>query len=124
MTTENFVDQLYDRILGRKSDVDGRAYWVSEIESNRISASDITLSFINSQEFSGAIVPVAMLYATVFGRLPDPEGLNFWVGQLQSGRTLLEISNAFIASDEYKENYGETESHANFLLSLYKSAFG
>jgi len=46
---------------------------------------------------------IAGLYVAYFNRAPDPEGLTFWVNQLDNGRDFATISQDFADSPEAKE---------------------
>lgn len=60
------------------------------------------------------------LYQAAFGRIPDTEGLTYWIHELDAGRgdaTWMALS--FIESEEFIERYGTSESVNNFeFLSL------
>lgn len=49
--------------------------------------------------------PIIRLYQSVFGRVPDSEGLDYWVTQSQNGMTLSEMSDRFAQSDEFIQTY-------------------
>lgn len=118
-----FVDQLYKTLLGRVPDAQGKSYWISEIDSGRLSASEVTNAFIQSHEFSGSVTPVALLYYTALGRIPDASGLQYWVSQYQAGVSLGSIGNGFVESAEFKNTYGSTISNSEFLNLLYRNVF-
>ena len=65
------------------------------------------------------------LYNAAFKRLPDPDGLKYWIGKYTSGenddRT---VASSFIASSEFKERYGENVSNADFVETLYINILG
>lgn len=118
-----FVDQLYKVFLGRAPELEGKSYWIAEIDSGRLSASEVTNSFIQSNEFSGFVTPVALLYYTALGRIPDASGLQYWVSQYQAGATLASISNGFVESAEFKNTYGSSIGNGEFLNLLYRNVF-
>ncbi len=64
------------------------------------------------------------LYKAAFDRTPDDSGLNHWIIQLDTGMALGEISESFIASDEFKELYGNAPSSQDFVGSLYQNVLG
>lgn len=45
---------------------------------------------------------VTGLYTDVLGRAPDTQGLNFWVGRIQSGTSNLEVAQNFWRSPEHR----------------------
>lgn len=64
------------------------------------------------------------LYKAAFDRTPDDSGLNHWIIQLDTGMVLGGISESFIASDEFKELYGNAPSSQDFVGSLYQNVLG
>ena len=64
-------------------------------------------------------------YNAAFKRLPDADGLKYWIEQFSSGlNTKRVISQSFLASDEFKERYGENVSNANYVETLYVNVLG
>ena len=65
------------------------------------------------------------LYNAAFKRLPDADGLNYWITQYTSGsnddRT---IASSFIESAEFKQRYGENVSNAKYVETLYTNVLG
>ena len=62
------------------------------------------------------------LYQAAFDRTPDQGGLNYWLDELDEGKTdLVSIARSFILSDEFRETYGEPDEVSNeqFLELLY-----
>ena len=65
------------------------------------------------------------LYNASFKRLPDPDGLNYWIGKYSSGendeRT---VASSFLISAEFKERYGEDVSDSAYVNNLYQNVLG
>ncbi|MDH3678715.1 MAG: DUF4214 domain-containing protein [Acidimicrobiia bacterium] len=66
---------------------------------------------------------ISRLYQAYFLRQPDAAGLSYWVGALQSGIGLAEISDVFAASTEFVTRYG-TLSDAEFVDQIYANVLG
>ena len=67
---------------------------------------------------------VQKLYIAYFGRPADPDGLAFWINQLQTNPAGYEmISNAFSNSPEYQMMYGG-QSNREVVLDIYQNLFG
>lgn len=71
---------------------------------------------------------VALLYVAYFGRSPETAGLDFWSGQLDSGRALSEIGRGFATSGEAYTKYpdladGTVNDPAQFLRTVYNNLF-
>lgn len=100
-TPGGFVDELYNRILGRNPDPAGRAYWVAELTSGRALPRSVVDSFWESTEFRRQRVQT--VYHNVLGRPADSSGLTYW-----SERLLVEgdvqLAALLAASDEFFGN--------------------
>lgn len=124
MDTSSFIEQLFTSFLGRKSDDAGMAYWLEQIDSKALNAAEVTENFIESAEFTDRVAPIARLYYATFDRIPDAEGLSFWVTAHQDGSSIVDISNGFIQSDEFIATYGGLTDNGEFIELLYKNVMG
>ena len=62
------------------------------------------------------------LYNAAFKRLPDPDGLKYWIRNLTSGiDNEREIASSFINSSEFIQEYGQNISNNEFVKNLYKN---
>lgn len=135
LSTEDFVDFLYVKALGRPSETTGKAYWIDQIDGG-LGRGDALLSFSESAEHrvqtadtlaKGLWVTddkyqaIAALYDTFSNRLPDEDGLGYWVGQLQSGKSLSEIASGFAASSEFS-NATAGFSNSQLVDFMYENA--
>ncbi|MCG6659759.1 DUF4214 domain-containing protein [Halomonas campisalis] len=109
------VVRLYTGMLGRAPDREGAEYWVGQLNGGH-SLLDLAEGFLTSSEFAlqlaqrggGDAALVETLYQHVLDRAPDPQGLDYWLGELESGRLEpVDLVLAFTASDEYA-----TSSHS------------
>lgn len=97
-TPEGFVDELYRDLMGRESDASGRAHWVDQLRSGRLSRTQVAGSFYASLESRRDRVEA--LYRQVLDRASDRGGREFWVEELlRVGDVALAAHLA--ASDEY-----------------------
>tara|TARA_Y100001968_G_C19333410_1_gene705503 strand:+ start:1 stop:1248 length:1248 start_codon:yes stop_codon:yes gene_type:complete len=65
------------------------------------------------------------LYNASFKRLPDPDGLRYWIGNFSSGRDdERAVASSFLASTEFKQRYGENVSDSTYVNTLYKNVLG
>ncbi|HEU5152227.1 MAG TPA: Ig-like domain repeat protein [Iamia sp.] len=67
-TNEGFVDRVYERIIGRPADADGRWYWMIQLSSG-VPRRQLVLTLANLSEPLGAVVTSA--YAEILGRAPS-----------------------------------------------------
>lgn len=61
------------------------------------------------------------LYRAAFDRVPDLDGLGFWIEMLDRGVTLLEVAEAFVRSPEFVGLYGATPGNAEIVTRLYNN---
>ncbi len=97
------------------------AWSVSSIE--RLSFLDGTLAF----DLDGEAGQAYRLYQAAFDRVPDLEGLTYWIGRLDSGTTSLNaVADSFIHSPEFIRTYGtpQTVSNAQYVELLYNHTLG
>lgn len=131
-----YVGLLYQNVLGRAPDAEGRAFWVNAV-TNGTSRATVLSSFSESPEnqartaslqASGiwdrdeAAARVARLYDTAFSRLPDAAGLVSWKANLDSNVvTLDQVAGQFLGSAEYGLANAALTTQ-DFVASLYTNA--
>jgi len=59
------------------------------------------------------------IYRAAFDRAPDTAGLHYWIARMNGGMDLIEVAARFIDSAEFKSNYGQNPSNAEFLTKVY-----
>jgi len=87
------VVEVYIGYFNRAPDYDGLEYWVQNM-SNGWNINDVSASFFQSQEVA-ELYPVTLtnstfintIYNNVLGRSADENGKNYWITELESGRT-------------------------------------
>ena len=70
--------------------------------------------------FDDARGPVMRLYWAFFHRIPDLNGLDYWVHKYEGGMTLKAIATQFAKSNEFKTKYG-TVSNDAFITLVYQN---
>ena len=102
-----FVNRLYISCLGRAGDRGGMEYWVKALLSHQLTGAQAANNFIFSPEFTGFNVSpedyVRVLYRAFMGRdaASDPNGLNYWVGKINSGASRRSVFTGFVNSNEF-----------------------
>jgi len=97
------------------------AWALSGIE--RLDFQNGTLAF----DIAGNAGQAYRLYQAAFDRVPDAEGLSYWIGRLDSGTTTLNaVADSFIHSPEFVRTYGtpDTVSNSKFVELLYLHTLG
>lgn len=67
------------------------------------------------------------LYVAYFNRVPDAEGLSYWIDRFQAGMTLDQIGESFYAAGvlySSQTGYSSTMSNADFVRIIYKNVLG
>lgn len=67
------------------------------------------------------------LYIAFFNRLPDSDGMAYWIGELKSGKTIPQIADSFYSAGSlFPEltGYSSTLSSADFVRIIYKNVLG
>ena len=65
------------------------------------------------------------LYNAAFKRLPDADGLKYWISKYTSGENDdRAVAQSFLISDEFKERYGDNVSNAKYVETLYVNVLG
>ena len=67
------------------------------------------------------------LYVAYFNRIPDSEGLAYWIDQLSNGKSISQIADSFYqAGLLYPEltGYSKDMSNADFVRIVYKNVLG
>ncbi|MQA36937.1 DUF4214 domain-containing protein [Rugamonas aquatica] len=59
------------------------------------------------------------LYQAAFNRVPDQEGLGFWIRALDSGFAFYAVAQNFLISSEFAKTYGSNLSDKQFVDLLY-----
>jgi hypothetical protein len=99
--------------------VEGNDY-INGIE--RILFSDISIGLDTAiGEIAGSCYRI---YKAAFNRTPDEGGLGYWIGQMDLGKTLIEVSAGFINSDEFRASYGTNPTNGEFLTKVYNNVLG
>ena len=109
-SVERFVERLYEEILGRAPDAQGRQYWIDRVNAGTPRL-DITRDFYGSLESRRD--RVRALYLRFLAREPDPAGMDSWTRVLEGGDDL-KLATFLTGSTEYynkaQERYGTPAS--------------
>lgn len=115
-----FAMQLYRDVLFREADTAGVQYWQQQLDSGKMSRAQVAASFMESAEFQSGIGGVTRLYFGAFDRLPDRDGLAYWMQAQKDGTNLSKISASFVASAEFQKTYGALDNTA-FIDRIYQN---
>ncbi len=103
---ESIVENLYNNVLNRASDAEGRNFWVNTILADESSIDMVVAGFVTSAEFTARNLSddefVALLYKTMFNRAPSASEKNLWMAALHNGASRNSVVNCFITSTEFE----------------------
>jgi len=102
--------RLYNAAFNRLPDPSGLDYWISEHAEKKVDIKKVAENFIISNEFAekyGKNIDnqtfAKNLYSNILGRTPDAEGLNYWISELDSGKSSrIDVLASFSESTENK----------------------
>ncbi|MEZ5376342.1 MAG: DUF4214 domain-containing protein [Acidimicrobiales bacterium] len=124
------VDQLYRNVLGRPGEPEGVAYWIGQLAGG-VTRNATLLAFVDSPEniaITGTSAPIAAdearvlrLYRAAFGRAPDDEGYEYWVGLHRGGASLEALATEFVASAEWATRFGSNPTPEQLVDALYRN---
>ena len=115
-----FAMQLYRDVLFREADTAGLQYWQQQIDAGKMTRAQVAASFMASPEFQGGVGEITRLYFGAFDRLPDRDGLAYWMGQQKAGMSFNQISASFVVSEEFQKTYGSLDN-TNFVERVYQN---
>ena len=115
-----FAMQLYRDVLFREADTAGQQYWQQQIDTGKMTRAQVAASFMASPEFQGGVGEITRLYFGAFDRLPDRDGLAYWMGQQKAGMSFNQISASFVVSEEFQKTYGSLDN-TNFVERVYQN---
>ncbi len=95
---QDFVEGLYQGILGRQGDDGGVAFWVGELNAGA-SMQDVADAFLHSTEaYQDAL---AGYYGALLARAPDASGLSYWQGAFSQQGGYAALLEGILASPEF-----------------------
>jgi len=90
-------------------------------------ALNLTVQAVAASLAKGTVDRIAELYVAFFNRVPDADGLQFWLQQFQSGRTINSIADDFYAAGvQYSSltGFSATMTNADFVNVIYRNVLG
>jgi hypothetical protein len=116
---DQYVDGVYQVLLGRPSDFAGLAFWSGRLAGG-LSRSDFTRSMEASAE--GIDTQIRRSYLAILDRTPDPGGLAAWHAFLAGGGTTRALEANLAGSPEFFAGAGGT--NADFVAEAYLELLG
>lgn len=102
---------------------------LSSIE--RIRFTDMTLNLqigTNAKSIGGADLKLLQeLYVAFFNRVPDADGLDYWIGEFKKGVSITSIADTFYqagVANSATTGYSQNMTNADFVRIVYKNVLG
>ncbi|MEZ5179178.1 MAG: DUF4214 domain-containing protein [Acidimicrobiales bacterium] len=118
---EAFVYQQSLDFLGAPASAELMAAGRNELLAGRTPGSMIA-GFSTTPQWQ-VLDPLTRIYYAYFLRIPDTNGLRYWLGQRRTGMTVARISSGFAASSEFQNTYGSLDN-ARFVRLVYRNVLG
>ena len=103
-TNEDFVAALYQKVLGRDSDADGKAFWLKAL-ANGTSRDELKANFLAAAKANNEDLGkfnddnqdfLSKVYSTLLNREVDSSGLEYWTNLLNNGTSKAEVVASII----------------------------
>lgn len=113
-------------LVSQKADASS-AYTVTNIK--HLQFNDVSVN-LGIQSNAAAISPgqlktIVDLYVAFFNRIPDADGLDYWISAFRGGETINKIADSFyaagVANSQYT-GYLNTSTNSDFVKTVYKNA--
>lgn len=105
---QDYVEQLYNGLLGRASDEAGKLLYVNKLYSQGVSAGTVAQQFVSSAEFRGRQLNndqyIEALYQGLLGRPSDPAGKSGFLNAMDCGQSRTWVFQQILASAEFKSH--------------------
>jgi VCBS repeat-containing protein len=116
LSNKEAVTAIYVGYFNRAPDPEGLQYWINELNTGSLTLAGIAKSFsvqpettslypfLTTPDIASATTFITSIYLNLFNRTPDPEGLNYWVGEVNAtgadlGQIILNIISGAQGSD-------------------------
>ena len=133
LTDRQFVEQLYENVLGRPGEPAGVEFWTGALSSGALSRAQVLAAFADGAENiarTGTAAPhdaisgqVHRLYWAFLGRDPEPSGRCFWYRSVVGGVPVAAMAQSFADSDEFAATYGPL-TNRQFVELVYENVLG
>ena len=102
-----YVDQLYQGLLGRAADDSGRVTYVNKLVNDKVSAASIAEAIVGSAEFRARPLTneefITAMYQGLLGRDPDEAGMESFKTAFAVGQSRTWVFKQILASAEFKD---------------------
>ena len=119
--TKTEVSQLYVAVFGRASEGSGNTYWMNDTSSTDMTTTaNIMLATDAAKTYFGSTLNdnlefVKHIYNNTLGKTyaDDPDGINYWVYELDGSKSAGEVIAALIVAAQLTANAGNAQDQFN-----------
>lgn len=119
--TQTEVSQLYVGVFGRAAEGDGNRYWQTNPNSTSMAAAaDIMLNTAPAKTYFGTTLSnnlefIKHIYLNTLGKTyaEDAPGIDYWVSELEVGKSKGEVIAALISAAQHSANAGVAQNRFN-----------
>lgn len=79
---------------------------------------------VMQQQTAENIVKITALYEAAFHHLPDTAGLQWWLNDMEHGKSMQQIATLFMQNPEFVAAHPAGESIDHYLSTIHQNAFG
>ena len=123
VTATAFVSQQYQDFLDRRPTSAESAVWTTRLDDGGKTPADLIEWIIQEPGSGDTVAPLIRMYWAFFNRVPDTQGLMYWIRRVRSGSTLDEIAYVFSLSSEFRRRYGSLDD-GRYVDQVYKNILG
>ncbi len=107
LNNNDYVTQLYQRVLARAPDSGGFAYWTGQLNGGA-DRGIVMIGFSESAEYQAASLnkaAVTLMYTAMLQRTAEPAGFDGWNAYLNGGATRINLIQSFFSAPEYHNRF-------------------
>lgn len=104
LTNRQFVELVYQNVLGRPGDAGGISYWTAKLDAKAKNRGEVMVGFSESNEYktkTKALVDVVNVFTGMLRRVPTTTEISTWQPQLASGTSRATLVSSLLASAAY-----------------------
>jgi hypothetical protein len=117
-----FAMQQFRDFLQREASLAEGQHWGAQIDGG-MGRGRMAELLLRSGYNYGVAGPITRLYLAYFLRIPDRDGLGFWIDYARLGWSLAMISDQFAQSAEFQARYGALDN-SQFVTLIYQNVLG
>lgn len=123
-TNSEMVSALYQTFLNRLPNQNEIDYYAQRLDSGLLTRAGVANAFLHASDYDSSSEEIARLYLAAFNRIPDKDGLAFWLAVHRNGATDAQIADIFTRSPEFETKYGPSVGTDAFIELLYSNVLG